>query len=124
MDQIFIEDFKVYGVIGVNEWERQKPQEILISLYISTDLRFAGQSDNLADTIDYSMVAKGMKNLVEQTQHLTLEALAADIASYILAIHRVQGVRVRVVKPGAIKYSHSVGVEIERLNETHPTAKD
>lgn len=114
MDQIFIEDYKIYGVIGVNEWERQKPQEILISLYITTDLLHAGESDKLDDTIDYSRVVKEVKDLVESTQHYTIEALAADIASTILRYQKVKSVRVKVVKPNAIRYSHSVGVEIVR----------
>jgi dihydroneopterin aldolase len=43
-----------------------------------------------------------------------VEALAEDISGLLLAEDRVQKVRVRVEKPGAVRFSRSVGVEIER----------
>ncbi len=44
----------------------------------------------------------------------TLEALAEDIAQLCLEDPRVLKTTVRVEKPGAVRFSQSVGVEIER----------
>jgi dihydroneopterin aldolase len=46
-----------------------------------------------------------------------VEALAADIARLSLDEPGVIKVRVRVEKPGAVRFSQSVGVEIERTRE-------
>jgi dihydroneopterin aldolase len=45
------------------------------------------------------------------------EALAADIAHLCLQQPRVQQIPVRIEKPGAVRFSRSVGVGIERSEE-------
>ncbi len=50
----------------------------------------------------------------ETVQRQTVEALAADIARVCLEEPGVQKVRVRVEKPRAVRFSKSVGIEIER----------
>ncbi len=114
MDQIFIKDLVARGIIGVNEWEREKPQEIIINIVLFTDLHKAGMSDDLQESVDYGSVAKKVLVYTETTQRLTVEALATDLASLCLEEPQVEKVRVRVEKPGAVQSSRSVGVEIER----------
>jgi FolB domain-containing protein len=114
MDQIFISDLVARGIIGINDWEREKPQEILINLVLFGDLRKAGNSDDIQDTINYRTVAKKVQAHAETARRLTVEALAADLARLCLEEQGVQKVRVRVEKPRAVRFSRSVGVEIER----------
>jgi FolB domain-containing protein len=114
MDQVFISDLIARGIIGVNDWEREKPQEILINLVLFGDLRKAGTSDDLQDSFNYSTIAKKTLALAESARRLTVEALAADLARLCLDEPGVQKVRVRVEKPGAVRFARSVGVEIER----------
>ncbi|HEX9618437.1 MAG TPA: dihydroneopterin aldolase [Anaerolineales bacterium] len=114
MDQVFITDLVARGIIGVNDWEREKPQEIRISIVLYTDLRKAGESDNIHDSVNYRTVSKKIQAHAESAGRLTVEALAADLARLCLEEPRVQKVRVRVEKPSAVRFSRSVGVEIER----------
>jgi len=113
-DRIDITDLLVRGIIGVNDWEREQKQDILINITLFADLRHAGRTDDLAHSVDYKKVAKQVIAHVESSQRFTVEALAADIASICLAMPRVLRVKVRVEKPGAVRFSRSVGVEIER----------
>lgn len=114
MDQVFITDLSARGIIGINDWEREKPQEILINIVLFGDLRKAGQSDDINDSVNYRSVAKKVLAHAETAQRLTVEALAADLARLCLEEPRVERVRVKVEKPGAVRFSRSVGVEIER----------
>jgi FolB domain-containing protein len=114
MDQIFIRDLRAVGVIGIYDFERVTPQEILISLTLFTDLSRAGHSDNLEESIDYQKVAEQVKHHAETAHRLTVEALAEDLAEMCLAIPGVLEVRVRVEKPTILPICKSVGVEIER----------
>lgn len=114
MDQIFIKDLVARGIIGVNNWEREKPQEILINVALFTDLRKAGESDNLEDTVSYRTVAKMVLAHAESAKRFTVEALAEDLAKICLGFQAVQKVIIRVEKPGAARFARSVGVEIER----------
>jgi FolB domain-containing protein len=114
MDKVIIKDLVARGVIGVYDWERAKPQEILINIILFGDLSKAGLSDNIEDSINYKTVAKGAQSLAENCQRMTVEALADDIANFCLETPAVAKVKVRVEKPGAVRFADSVGVEIER----------
>lgn len=116
MDQIFITDLLIRGVIGISEREREQPQDILVNITIFTDIKASGKSDNVEDSVNYRTVAKKVLTHVEKVQRYTVEALATDIAGLVLAEPNVTKVRVKVEKPGAVRFSKSVGVEIERSN--------
>jgi FolB domain-containing protein len=81
VDQIIIKDLVARGIIGVNDSEREKPQEILINIVLMADLHKAGESDDITDTVNYRTVAKKAIAHAEAAQRFTVEALAADIAA-------------------------------------------
>lgn len=116
MDQIFIKDLLIRGVIGITDHEREQAQDILVNIVIFSDIRKAGSSDDVDDSVNYRTVAKKVLAHVEKNQRYTVEALATDIAALVLAESNVRSVRVKVEKPGAVRFSKSVGVEIERSN--------
>ncbi|MCK5054840.1 MAG: dihydroneopterin aldolase [Anaerolineales bacterium] len=113
-DRIIIKDLLLRGIIGINDWEREKNQDILINITLSGDLRAAGKSDKIEDTINYRTLTKKIIEHVEGSARYTVEALAADIAKLCLGTEGVQRAQVRVEKPGALRFAKSVGVEIER----------
>jgi len=117
MDQVLIKDLLVRGIIGINDWERVTNQDILINIVLFADLRRAGESDDIADCVNYRTIAKKVQAHAESAKRFTVEALATDIARLCLEDPLVQKVRVRVEKPGAVRFSTSVGVEIERSRE-------
>lgn len=116
-DRIEIKDLLVRGVIGVNDWERGQPQDILINVTLFADLRRAGLSDDIDHTVNYRSITKQILQHVETAQRFTVEALAADVARICLQQPAVEKARVRVEKPGALRFARSVGVEIERQAE-------
>jgi FolB domain-containing protein len=114
MDQIFIKDLLVRGVIGISDRERAQPQDILINITLFADTSPGAQSDNIDDCVNYRTMTKKVYAYVEHAKRYTVEALTADVAEICLKESRVEAVRVRVEKPGAVRFSRSVGVEIER----------
>ena len=58
MDQVFISDLLARGIIGLNAWERESPQEILINIVLFADLYKASNSDNIQDSVNFRTVAK------------------------------------------------------------------
>ncbi|MEI8017642.1 MAG: dihydroneopterin aldolase [Schlesneria sp.] len=114
MDTIFIRDLVVRGIIGVNAWEREQPQDFVINIDLDTNVEQAGITDDIVDCVDYQSVADSVATHASTIGRLTVEALAADVAEIVLADSRVDRVRVRIEKPGAVPGSRSVGVEIER----------
>ena len=110
-------DKVVRGIIGVNDWERKERQDVLVNLVLYADLRQAGRDDDLTATVNYRSVAKMVIAHVETSSRFTLEALATDVAKLCLTMSGVNRVRVRLEKPGAVRFARTVAVEIERGRE-------
>lgn len=122
-DKILIKDLLLRGIVGINDWERKDKQDILINMTLYTELRAAGRSDDIADTLNYRTIAKAVIAYVEESAHYTVEALATQIAR-IAVEHGAERAIVRVEKPGALRFAASVGVEIERERADFEAAAD
>jgi FolB domain-containing protein len=116
-DVIFVRDLRLRGIVGVNEWERDKRQDIVVNLTVYGDFRRAGESDAIDDALNYRTLAKDVIAHVEGSSHFLVEKLATELARLCVVGHGAERVRVRVEKPGALRFADSVGVEIERRRE-------
>lgn len=117
MDKVFIEDLLVRGIIGVSERERSQFQDIVVNITLLTDISEGGKTDNIEKCVNYRTVAKAAIAHIESVSRYTVEALATDLARICLDMPGVQEVTVRVEKPGAVRFSKTVGVEIHRVKE-------
>ena len=117
MDKVIIKNLLARGIIGVNDWERKRAQNILINITMFTDTRRAGATDSLEDCINYSTMSKKVLAHAESVNRLTVEALANDLAKICLEEKGVEKVIVSVEKPGAVRFAESVGVEIQRIKD-------
>ncbi len=114
MDKIFLSELKIDTIIGIWEWERRIRQTVVIDLEMSADIAKAAATDEVADTLNYKLVAKRIQEFVADSSFQLVETLAERIAAIIREEFGVAWVKVRVNKPGAIRGSKSVGVLIER----------
>ena len=117
MDKVIIKNLLARGIIGVNDWERKRPQNILINLTLYTDTRHAGETDDIADCVDYTKISKKLLAHAESVNRFTVEALANDLAELCLEEKGVEKAIVRVEKPGAVRFAESVGVEVKRSRD-------
>ena len=117
MDNVIIKDLLVRGIIGINDWERKRAQDILINITLFTDTHRAAETDHINDCVNYSTMSKRIQAHAESAERLTVEALANDLAKICLEDKGVQKVILRVEKPGAVRFAKSVGVEIERSRD-------
>ncbi len=111
-DRIVLTGMVFQGTHGVYPEEHKTPQRFGVDVEVALNLQPAGQSDNLADTVDYARVFDRCRRIVESTQFNLIEALAEAIAQQILAEFAVDEVVVRVRKPEV--QLGAVGVEIRR----------
>ena len=88
-DRIHIKNLLLRTIIGLNDWEREKRQDVLINLTLFTDMRAAGQSDDAADVLNYRTITKAVIAYVEGSQHYLVEALATEIARICVVDHGV-----------------------------------
>ena len=117
MDEIIVKDLLVRSIIGINPEERVKKQDILINMILFADIRQAAQSDDIADAVNYKAITKRVIEHVESSSDFLVEKLVSNIAQIVLSEFNVEKVRVRVEKPGALRFAQSVGIEIERSRQ-------
>ena len=99
-DRIILAGMQFYGFHGVNPEERRLGQPFVVDLTAELDLRAAGASDDLADTVSYAHLYRAVKAVMEGEPVQLLETAAAAIAAAILQQHPpVAAVQVRVSKP-------------------------
>jgi dihydroneopterin aldolase/2-amino-4-hydroxy-6-hydroxymethyldihydropteridine diphosphokinase len=98
MDRILVDDLRLLTVIGALPHEREAAQPLRVDLSIGVDLRDAGTSDELDDTVNYGLVAERIVELGESTKHVLLERLATDVADLVLGFDRVEEVDVTLTK--------------------------
>ena len=118
-DEILLEGMRFYAYHGVNPEERALGQRFTVDVGLAVDLRRAGQSDDLADTVSYSAVYKLVRAIIEGEPRNLIEAVAEEIAAAILTgFPHVARVTVTVRKPEVpMKGSmiDAAGVRITRL---------
>ncbi len=100
MDRILLEGMVIHGRHGTLPAERELGQPFVVDVELHLDLRPAGLSDDLAQTVDYSQVHRQVREIVEGPPASLTETVAERVATAILESHPpVEAVRVRVAKP-------------------------
>lgn len=99
IDKIIISGMVFYGYHGVDKAEQELGQRFLIDIELGIDLRIAGKSDQIEDTVDYKSIYDLVKRIEQGKKYQLLEALASDIAEVILDNPRIEDVLVRIKKP-------------------------
>ena len=115
-DRIVLKGLKVSCIIGIFPWERKKKQDVLLDLSFPTDIRKAARKDRIEDAVDYKKIAKAIIAFVEKSSYQLVETMAEELTGYLLKRFKLREVFLRVSKPGAIRGSQNVGVEITRSN--------
>ena len=115
-DRITIRDLKATTRVGVTEEERASEQVVLVTIEIETDLKRAGATDRLEDTVDYGRVAEEVVELVKSSETKLLETLAERLAAHIGGLTGVEHVTVEVVKesPPVAQEVGPIAVKITR----------
>jgi D-erythro-7,8-dihydroneopterin triphosphate epimerase len=111
---IRIKNLHLRTIIGVNDWERELRQDVIINIEMEFDGSKAAQSDDLADTVDYKRLKRRIIQMVEASSFQLIERLASEILDLIMENKCVMRATVEVDKPHALRYTDSVSVVVEK----------
>lgn len=117
MDKIFINGIVLFARHGVHPEEAVLGQRFIFDLELRLDLRPAGRSDHLEQTVDYGAVMACLTRVTETRRCRLLEALAEAIVQELFTdFPLVQAVRLRIHKPSAPVPGmfDSLGIEVLR----------
>ncbi len=101
MDHILIKGLRVYAFHGVKAEEQEKGQPFELDITLGLDLRPAGKSDALPDTVNYSAVTKLAVATMQAEKNALIERAATRVAEAILSGFPVEEVTVLLKKPRA-----------------------
>jgi dihydroneopterin aldolase len=117
MDKILMNDMIFYAYHGVLEEEKRLGQRFIISIELLLELKAAGLSDDVMDTVSYADVYEDVKEIVYDNKFNLIEKLAEEISKVVLMKYSlVNEIKIKILKPEAPVNGiyHSFGVEICR----------
>jgi len=117
-DVILLEGIQIPAALGVTAAERRMRRPVLLDLEIERDLRGAGRSDRIRDTIHYTRVFEVVADVAGNQEHKLVEALGVRIARAVLAKFGADAVTVTVRKPTPIAgVLQHAGIRIRRTRD-------
>ena len=113
MDKIILRGLPVRCVVGTLPEERMSPQTLFFDLELYGDYSRAGESDDLADAVDYTAIERSVKEFAAGTSFFLLERLAYACARELLTkFPLLDRITLTIRKPSAPVESESVALEI------------
>ncbi|KAI1792819.1 Dihydropteroate synthase [Ganoderma leucocontextum] len=108
-ETFFFQDIVAYAVIGIHAHERQRKQRVRVNASIT-------RGPARQQPLDFRTLEQRIFDFIDDSRYLTVEALASNVASVILAFLKDESavVNVRISKPSAILDANSAEVEVTR----------
>ncbi|CAJ0827217.1 6250_t:CDS:2 [Entrophospora sp. SA101] len=114
-DIIFVKDLKVSTIIGVNPWEREEKQIVILNLTTYPSFPVSAlQKDHVTKPHNYRTIVRTIIKHVEQSKYKTVEAFATAVARIAIIECHVNKITIHVEKPSALMFAESAGIEITR----------
>ncbi len=107
---IRIKNLRLRTIVGINDWERKKFQDVIMNIEIELDGTQVMESDDIEDTIDYKALKKRILEEVEKSRFYLLDKLAGHVLKIIMENDRILQATVEVDKPHALRFADSVSV--------------
>lgn len=111
---IFVRDLELMAHLGVHDFEKQKPQRVIINVDLTVRERNEPLEDNIHKVVSYEKVVNHIREVIARGHVNLVETLAEMIALECLKNPYVLAARVRIEKPDIFPEARSVGIEIER----------
>ena len=113
MDTIRINDLKVLARHGVYDFEKSKDGIFEIDLELFCNLKEAGISDSLGDTLDYQEIISFTIEEFTKKRYNLVEAVAESVCRRLLVEFQIEKEVIRVRKPHAPIRADFKNVEVE-----------
>ncbi|KAI9307342.1 Dihydropteroate synthase-like protein [Cunninghamella echinulata] len=122
-DILFVKDLRLHTIIGVNPWEREEKQVVVINLTIyPSELLYPTPSSTSTLENDQQQkkshhlrtIVRTLTRHIEASGYKTVEAFAVAVARLALEKCHVNKIRVRLEKPSAILFADASGIEVTR----------
>jgi dihydroneopterin aldolase len=100
-DVISLRGLEVFAHHGVFDHERAEGQTFVVDVEVEYDASAPSQSDEVADTLDYGVLASRIHEAVAGNPVNLLETLCQRVISTVLEFHQALATTVTIHKPHA-----------------------
>jgi len=114
MDIVKLINFKLPVLTGVEEHERIEKTNVVLNISLHCDVKAAGLSDDLSETVNYQAVQDLIVEKLMDREFLLIETIAEKAAELCLSFSRVERVEVEIIKRGTLEYCEGAAVLIDR----------
>lgn len=113
-DKMRCSQMDFYAYHGVHQEEKTLGQRFLVDVELELDLREAGESDDLEDTVNYAEIFQVCQHVMLKRRFHLIEAAAERLAQDVLhQFNRAHAVTVSICKPSPPIAGHLAGVSIQ-----------
>lgn len=102
MDRMYVSRLPLLSLVGVYLHEKENPQPLYLDLELEMSLAAAAASDDLEETLDYGALCHDIQAAAAREHCNLIEKRLTDLLEIALWDSRVQSVRGRLYKPGAV----------------------
>ena len=119
-DFIKVTNMPVFAYHGVLTEEKENGQEFFLNAKVYVDMRKAGVSDLLEDTINYDTICTYLKEVFAERKFDTIEAAGEyTIQEIMVSFHSIQAVELEVRKPHAPLTYQPEDISVTLYREWH-----
>ena len=99
MDTVYLKNYVVVAKHGYYKEEHAKAQRFIVSVEVTCDVKSAGGSDDLTETLNYEFIRASVHDILMKSPHDLIESLAEEIAEVVLTHPKGSAVKVDISKP-------------------------
>ena len=103
MTSLYIKDLIIEAKHGIHDHEKQTKQRFQVSVELTVDLGKAAHSDDLNDSLDWSLLRDEITSVVQDNSFNLIERLAQAVADAMLSHRSVEEVSVMIDKVDAFE---------------------
>jgi len=109
---VLVQDLELMMSIGIHDFEKEKPQRVMVNIDLEIDKDSKPQSDNIDQVISYVDIIEQVQKLAQSKHYELVETFANDVASACLGMgDQTQKVSVKIQKPDVME-NVNVGVTL------------
>ena len=107
---IRIKNLRLRTIIGINDWERNETQDVILNVEIVFDGTRVVETGRIEDTVNYKEIKKRIIDQVEKPHFYLLDKLAHHVLHIIMEDEKVIRAAVEIDKPQALRFADSVSI--------------
>lgn len=117
LTEIEIKNMRVRAILGINDWEREKKQDIVVSIRFTYDAAGAIDEDQVDQAVNYKTITKKILRFVEASEYFLIETLADRIYEMVSTVEGVVNTHITVEKPHALRFCDNLIVKRSDYDE-------